>query len=410
MAGKGSGETAGGSPGVSSNTPSSKTISSGGEDWLELSLYLTHQRFDQVADLLDRAKEAAEANREGDELVLGDQRFLVLPGTASAGEGKKRIAYRWRLRSECGLVLNLMHRAFPHRTMPNGIARATSLLLMKVGVREVWRQINVALACLDIQITRNKVSRVDPCVDLPGVPVTAFTEPFCDGHYATRARASEEHYVELSIDVHRFGQEPTGFTVGKGGLKVRVYDKVRETGSDLEKLEVLIARRWGEWTPKATRVEFQLRREKLKELGVNSFEDWLEKRSAVLAKLTTTGFRLVQGPVDRQHVNRAPIHPIWERVQTAFEEWTGPAGEAELAPLPTVAVPPSQLIQQVVGLFVSVLARRGYMIDGNEAFAHEAMCLVLDSIEERDMAAEVKRRVLELGFGNVPLLETKNNA
>ena len=49
---------------VLSNTPPSIHTETGGEDWLELSLYVLHHAFPEVPKLLDEAKEAAEETRE----------------------------------------------------------------------------------------------------------------------------------------------------------------------------------------------------------------------------------------------------------------------------------------------------------------------------------------------------------
>jgi len=37
------------------------TLTTGGEDWLEISLYLEHRNFTKLSTMLDAAKQAAEA-------------------------------------------------------------------------------------------------------------------------------------------------------------------------------------------------------------------------------------------------------------------------------------------------------------------------------------------------------------
>lgn len=384
------------SAGDSSNTPFSKTISSGGEDWLEVSLYVIHATFLDTSRRLDAARAAAQSKQQGaDELELGGVRFRVVPESTAMG-GRAGVVFRWRLVGQNGLVIMLMNRAIPHKTMPNASVRATSLQLMTDGVHKVWSDVTKALAALGITIVANKLSRVDACVDLLGVAVQNFIDPYRQGHYVMRPRHGEDRAVESHVDVHRFGQEETSFSVGLGAVKLRVYDKIREVGSDHEKLEVLIERRYGEWCKDATRVEYQLRRDKLKELGIDAFEDWLDKRGAVCAHLTTQWFRLVHGPVDRNHANRAPTLPLWERVQQSFAEWTGASDGRELAPLATTPPRPVHLIKQAVGLLLTALVRMRRSVASNEDFEHEAMCMVVDAIEDRDMAAEAKRKTLEL--------------
>jgi hypothetical protein len=382
--------------------PPSKTHS-GGEDWLEVSLYLEHREFGRLAKLLDKARKAAEEGRKGDdEIVIGGRRFLVRPVGASAGKQKNRIYYRWQLQAENGLILQLMNRDKPHATMPNGSLRATSLLLTQIGAREVWRQATAIIDALKCNLTGNKLSRVDPCVDLPRVRVTVFSEPFAAGQCVTRARAlgeyiNEEYFAFADLSMHRLGRIQTGFVVGRDGLCLRIYDKIRESNNSPEKLDALIAARWGEFPRIATRVEYQIRRERLKQFGVDAIEDWFAKRAEICQYLCCEWFRLTDGPVDHNHADRSAKLPAWTEVGESFAAWTGSAEYGTFTPLRTSSLPPSQLLQQVIGLFVSYYAKTGFPIDGNEAFGQEAMCGVLDLIEGRDMAEEVRRRALELG-------------
>ena len=64
-------------------------------------------------------------------------------------------------------------------------------------------------------------------------------------------------------------------------------------------------------------------------------------------------------------------------------------------------MPPEHFVKTIVGSFVSLMARTGVVIDDNDAFFHESLSRILDEIETRDMAAEVRRRVLELGIGAI---------
>jgi hypothetical protein len=60
-------------------------------------------------------KNAAEKGEKGrDEWETGGVHMLCGSGAASTGGGTKRIAYRWRLQTETGLVLQLMQRPTAH--------------------------------------------------------------------------------------------------------------------------------------------------------------------------------------------------------------------------------------------------------------------------------------------------------
>jgi hypothetical protein len=316
-----------------SNTPPSITKCLGGEDWLELGLYLQHTNFDQVKKWLDAARDAAESNQRGpDELEIAGRKFLMLAGSATAGTKEKHVAYRWRLRSEDGWTLLLMNRADVHKTLPTGIARASSLPLLRIGPKAFLEQLRETLDDLGIDFQRDKLSRVDPCVDLTDVSIEPLYHAFMRGHYVTRARYSTEYIVDESIEGYRMGRRPSGFDLGKGDVRLRVYDKLLKCMSDFEMLLLMQTRRWGDIATNAIRVEFEIRREKLKALGVDSINDWWDKRGSITQYLTHDWCRVTDGEVDSRHADRALFHPDWVKVQEAFPVWAGePLGD--LSPL-----------------------------------------------------------------------------
>ena len=155
-------------------------------------------------------------------------------------------------------------------------------------------------------------------------------------------------------------------------------------------------RRWGGIAIHAIRTEFELRREKLKALGIDTFEDWTNKRGKIAHYLSHDWCRVTDGPFDPQHPDRTPTHPDWVKVQEAFPSWTGePLGE--LAPLRRLPIRADNLLQQVAGTLISYHARVGTDIDNNDTFVHESLYALLDLLGDRDMAEEVRRRAVELG-------------
>lgn len=394
-------EAAGSASGVISNNipPSitSLTRCAGGEDWLELSLYLQHRQFGQLEARLEEVKELAEAPDAGPvEMEIASRSFLVLPGAATVGSRGKQLKYRWRLQAPDGWVLLLMRRALPHATMPNGMARASSLPLLRLGTATYVRQMRETLDDLDIRLVRDKVSRVDPCADLVDVELTPLYQAFQQGHYVTRARHSSDYLVEEHLEGYQVGRRPSGFRLGSGAVRLRVYDKSLECRRDWEKLRLMQTRRWGGIGCDAVRAEFQVRREKLKELGIDSLATWYEKRGSIVEYLSHHWCRMVAGAVDSRHADRTPTHPDWELVQAAFEEWAG-AAIAELAPLPKLDVPADDLLHQIIGALCSYEARRRYAIVSNDDFLEHALCDLRRGIADRHMAEEVRLRALKLG-------------
>jgi hypothetical protein len=382
---------------VSSNTLSQKRHT-GGEDWLTVSFHVNFPSFDELAKQLDDAQVSALKGVEGpDEVQFGELRFLVADRGARQGTGAKSIYMRWRLVCENGLVVLVMNRDKAHTTMPNVSVRATSLLLMHQGFRRVWDLMQYAVEALGGEIVGNKLSRVDACVDLPGVPVAEFVEPYGKNWIVTRSRSRTNYALALVVHDYVNGKQSTGFVVGKPPLNCRVYDKLDECKLDVQKLAILEATRWDGRPEHATRVEFRIDRPKLKQFGVSTVDDWIAKRADVLDRPTMDWFRLTAGPVNRKHAERSPVHPIWERTREQFFAWCGEATGQELTPLPTLEISTSRQIATVIGIFSGMFARVGKDIEDNRQFFREVEFAVKQGVGIRDMAAEVARKALKLG-------------
>jgi hypothetical protein len=387
--------------GEPSNSPSQITIT-GSEDWLTVNFHVNHSRFDDLSKSLDAAQRAAGlGSQRDDEIQVGDFRFIVADRGARQGRGEKFIFMRWRLTSENGLVLLLMNKADAHKLMPNITARATSLLLMRFGFDRVWGMMQYCIEQLGGEIVANKLSRVDPCVDLPGVPVSDFVDPFTKNWIVSRSRLRSNYAVGTFVNEYLQGKRHTGFTIGKSPCLCRIYDKLVESQFDLQKRAILEATRWGGIPECASRVEFQLERQKLKHFGIDSVDDWIGKRAEVIDELTTNWLRLTDGPVDRKHADRTALHPVWIKARDAFFVWCGASEGQELIPLAKLDIRPSRQVNLAIGILKGMFARVGKDIQDNEQFFREVDFAIRDAVHERglDMAWEVQRKSKELGNG-----------
>jgi hypothetical protein len=184
-------------------------------------------------------------------------------------------------------------------------------------------------------------------------------------------------------------ESSTGFDVGTD-TKLRVYDKLVEVGSDPTKAAVMIERRWGGAVPEcATRVEFQLRRDSLKEnWQVTSVEDLFQKAHAIVEWLTQKWFRLSE-EFDRENRNHdsAVTCDLWANVQAAFSSVF--AGLDMVKPSLRKYVPdPKALVKQIVGCGASALAAMNEVLDSSSAYV-DRMC---ELIREEASTAFVKYR------------------
>jgi hypothetical protein len=336
-------------------------------------------------------------------LQLGDVQACVWPGGARLGGREKGSYCRWVLKTEHGLTLLLVDRAEPHKTQPSLQVRATSNTLMRLGFARTWDLMLYTVDGLEARVLRNRISRVDAAVDLAGTPIDTFDEPFRRGHYVTRGRSKASYAKAVPLEEYHTGRAPTGFSVGQSPLLLRVYDKRRESARDPLKLELLTVARWGGLPEHATRVEVQLLRERLKQMGIDTVEDWIEKRAAAVTYVVEDWFRLTDGPVDRKHAARAPTYPMWVAVQDLFRKVYGAALTLDDALLPSVAIDPQMMLASVVGLLKSLLAVTDDRVADNEAFVRVATELIKQAIAGRDMSAEVLKRAVERGLRGLDL-------
>jgi hypothetical protein len=382
--------------GESSNTSCPKPIT-GSEDGLYVGFRVTFPKFEKLSERLDTAQAGATKDRPGDdEIQFGLLRYVVSSRGAPQG-GKGSVYMRWKLAAGNGLVVLVMNRGEAHRTMPNVTVRASSLLLMRFGFERVWDLMQYCVEAMGGDIIGNKLSRVDPCVDLPGTEISEFAECFKNNWVVSRSRKRRKLGKPEFVEEYLNGTDYETFYVGRTPLLCRVYDKLAESRWDILKRAVLEASRWNGVPECATRVEFQLGRPTLTRFGIDSVEDWIAKRSDIIEELTGNWLRLTAGPVDRKHAKRTPMHPVWEKTREAFVAWCGEATGQNLFPLPTLAINSSRQFATVIGILCGMFARIGKDIDGNERFFREVECALRDGAGDRNLAEEIRRKALELG-------------
>lgn len=370
-------------------------LRTGGEDTIDAALYVnwSDPAWEIITFALSKAQHEAQESQEIDAGVTsidGTRALLVKPSGSHMGDFHGPF-YKWRFECE-GITYLVMNRQHRHETMPNVAVHVGSALLMEHGSKSIREKVYATIRAMGGIIAENKLSRVDPNVDIAGVSVSEFVKKFIDRHFLCRARKLD---LQLGT-VHMDGYNYTGFCVGRGDIRLRIYDKLLECKHQPLKLEILERTRWGTMPTAATRVEFQLRREALKEFGVSSWEDWEEKRASVCTYLCSEWFHFTDEAVDRNHTDRANTWSEWEAVQSAFSQWTGTADAAERNKKPR-RVNAVALARQAVGCLTSLAAIHRERIDAREDFAGFVMDF-LDTTGAIDTLtpAKVTQKRLEL--------------
>ena len=211
----------------------------------------------------------------------------------------------FHFRLECEDMTLLINPAPPAGT-PSVHAQLRSVFLWRVGWKEAIRAVHQLGESIYRVPFRScpvpQVSRADLCVDFQGwIPRQEDLDRFI-----CRAR-----YRQLHFDVTTC----TGLTFGKGTIVARLYDKTREIVHS-EKEWMRAAWESGEYdeTAPVWRLEFQLRRQSLRELGISSAPDLLEKIADLWNYATEKWLRLTVR-MQTSHKERWPMEPAWDSIR-----------------------------------------------------------------------------------------------
>ncbi|MHB8828757.1 MAG: hypothetical protein ACYC6Q_04400 [Syntrophales bacterium] len=225
---------------------------------------------------------------------------------------------------------------------PNVMAEIRSETLWRLGPEEA---VKIALGLITANGGHNieaKLSRVDLCVDFL-MPEDRWSQGLMD-YAVTRATDFAPYYRNMKL---------TGIRIGKGIFSARLYDKPMEIQQQSKKIWMYDV--WGiEAVPegkKIIRIEFQMRREALKQIGLNKAEYLFQKSSSAWAYLTKNWLKFQDRP-GLHHTQRKTLK-WYEEIQNGFQ---GVQGAEPLIREKAVNMDKKRLMQQANGLIKSIHA------------------------------------------------------
>jgi hypothetical protein len=239
---------------------------------------------------------------------------------------------------------------------------------------------------------RLSISRIDGCLD---VLMTERAFQLISGQVAKKSVVvvTRGHSKEPFIDGERY----TGFAVGKGDLRLRVYDKGLKAGKDGT---------WGMWSgvyapgvegytvPDGmvlARFEWQLRRGFLKQMKTpdgrfpaTTLAGFKDAAPMIFEYLCDHWFSL-RGPA-RGGKHERPMLPIWKAITAGFVDapWTEVSIEVKRVVARAVAADEDKLIGQAMGCLASAAAARGHHIGADGPLSDGAMMGMLQQYIKRD--------------------------
>jgi hypothetical protein len=325
-----------------------------GVDTLVLAIDL-EWRNDQFFDLLRELKVEAK-NDDGSATGkleaggIGRWLFKVRPNGA---EG-----FEWLLSSR-ELRMSVGNWSEP-KQRPSVMVTIASETLWAHGVAESVAWVESLLFVAGADVIRTKVSRLDVCTDIL-IPSEVWQENL-HRNFVTRATK-----IDLHLDRYRL----TGYNIGRGKIAARMYDKPVEIDQKSKKYWMYPI--WGlKSVPDGhhiIRVEYQLRREGLKQYGIDLIADLDENLPGLWSALTRRWLRLV-GDRAKHHTHQKLL-PFWAIVQGAVP---GAQDACPLVRQKAIKADESQLRSQARGLITSLTAllRQGDLIDADEVLDIES--------------------------------------
>ena len=275
-----------------------------GTDTIYINYHIAWEAMDRIFPLLEELKAWLQSGTDQEANVKYGNTSLFSFNLQRGGSKH----YQYILKT--GDITFLLSPRSHISTQPNACLQIGSISSQE-GIRETVKAFRLWVHHHGGTIFQEAVSRIDICTDVK------------EDIRKTNIEDYEKHICRTSrCDLHTCDRQLSGVTVGRGNIMLRVYDKVLEMEQKkaFEK-KLFFKRLWGGYDGPVTRVEFQLRREVIKDIFPKDsrFEVVMDKISELWKYLTCNWFRQASGKVDRvnKHQSRCEISKFWEIVQAS---------------------------------------------------------------------------------------------
>jgi len=168
------------------------------------------------------------------------------------------------------------------------------------------------------------------------------------------------------------------FTFGRSDAVLRVYDKVAEIDQQSEK--VWLFDLWGQ-DRNVWRIEWQIRKDLLREFGILTFEH-LARGIKPLLRYLASEHDTLRAPNNDSNRSRWPLHPLWTSVHSAIEELDD---LAECSPLDQNAVLEHRLMVAGISVYgyLKRIAALRCVLDGRSSMpSGQALAVLRELIEQ----------------------------
>lgn len=233
------------------------------------------------------------------------------------------------------------------------------------------------LALHQITVVREVVSRADLFADYAAE--IGKLHLLSQARMVTRATKVAYYYAHRSL---------TGIQIGTGAIVLRIYDKIREMiDKRATAKQEFFAEKWGGDHPAITRIEFQVRRDALREMFPDSltFDELAANLPRIWRYLTEDWFRHTARAVDRANNNqsRETTSDFWQEIQNAFDHQAEKCARVKRIKVFNLRA----LVEQAGGIMATIVAGLGVAYDDTfsmVATVQETITAQVQKILDRD--------------------------
>ena len=255
----------------------------------------------KLASLKEQAQSEDESQQALAQVVIGQHIFEV------KDKGKGRFSYvlvdnRFYLQASNGRS----------KALPMAYVQISSEYLAHVGIEQAEKSLQFIVNTLGLVKEPANISRVDLFVD------------FCADLKMDSFNPLESWITRTqSIDLHYRYNKFSGWSFGMGGeIGARLYDKTLEVEKKSKKFYLHDFWKIAGWDGQKVvwRMEFEAKREVLKQLGIYKLNNLLELQSALWLYLTQDWLRLAIPSLTDGNKTRWLNHPLWDDLSQVFNQ------------------------------------------------------------------------------------------
>ncbi|NJA89727.1 hypothetical protein HCX48_10910 [Rhodocyclus tenuis] len=267
-----------------------------GHDTLESAYYLapgSHCLLDFTQLGAEKEALCSAKVRSPKAITLGSEDFLLMPNGTKSG-------FPFLIENEA------MSIQFGEFNKPNFHVTYRSFALWQFGAQTLHQRFLAWAASVDMTpFMPERLSRVDFTFDYQ-----LDTLDFDEDSFVSQATKDNQHRKNRTVQTFRFGE---------GKLVLRIYNKIDEIQEKSAKTWFFDL--WG-CNENVWRIEWQVRKELLRRVGIRCFAD-LAEREGDLLRVLANDHTTLRRPNDDSNRSRWPLHPLWTDLQARIAALDG---------------------------------------------------------------------------------------